>query len=390
VTRIDPLTPPTADLAKPLEGRLPEASVVANRLSAIVESSDDAIVSKDLNGTVTSWNPAAERIFGYTADEMVGRPIITIIPPELHNEETRILATIARGERIEHYETVRVSKSGERIDISLTISPVKDENGRIVGAAKIARDITQRKKAERALRTSERLASVGRLAATVAHEINNPLEAVTNLIYLAKHADAVEQVREYLAAAEQELDRISHLTKQTLGFYRETKGVSAVRVGAIARALLPVFSARARNKGVEISTDIQHDPEINAVPGEIRQLLANLLSNSLDAVDRGGHIRVRVSAVPTTVRRGVRLTVADNGRGIPADARARLFEPFFTTKREIGTGLGLWVCHSIVEKHGGAIRVRSVTAGPRRGTTFSIFLRADAQHVADATLARAV
>jgi len=147
-----------------LEGAL----VASQRLAAIVESSDDAIVSKDLNGVVTSWNPAAERMFGYSAKEMIGRSIRTIIPPELQDDEDRILASLARGERIEHFETVRVAKSGERIDVSLTISPVKDETGRIVGAAKIARDITERKKTERALRTTERLAAVGRLAATVA------------------------------------------------------------------------------------------------------------------------------------------------------------------------------------------------------------------------------
>jgi len=323
---------------------------------------------------------------------MIGRPITTIIPPELHEDETRILQTIARGERIDHFETERLAKSGERLDISLTISPVRDEKGRIVGAAKIARDITQRKRAERALRTSERLASVGRLAATVAHEINNPLEAVTNLIYLAKHGAVLKEIREYLAAAEQELDRISQLTKQTLGFYRETRGASAVRVGAIASALLPVFSARARNKGVQIITDIQHDPEIYAVPGEVRQLLANLVSNSLDAVDRGGHIRVRVSAAPASNARGpgVRLTVADDGPGIAEEIRLKLFEPFFTTKKEIGTGLGLWVCHSIVEKHGGTIRLRSATSGPRQGTVFSVFLPATAGQAAEVSLGRAV
>lgn len=186
------------------------AQEASQRLAAIVESSDDAIISKDLNGIMTSWNPAAEKMFGYAADEMIGRPITTIIPPELQDDERRILETIARGQRIEHFETVRLAKSRRQIEVSLTISLVKDEAGRIVGAAKIARDITQQKKAERVLRTSERIASVGRLAATVAHEINNPLEAVTNLVYLAKEGAVREDVRSYLAGAEEELDRISH------------------------------------------------------------------------------------------------------------------------------------------------------------------------------------
>jgi signal transduction histidine kinase len=292
------------------------------------------------------------------------------------------LATIARGERIEHFETVRLTKSGGRIEVSLTVSPLKDESGRIVGAAKIARDITQRRKAEHALNTAERLASVGRLAATIAHEINNPLEALTNLIYLAKSASAEEEVREYLTGAEEELERVSHLTRQTLGFYRETKGASKVRVGTLVTPLLAVFGSRTRNKGIEIYPEIKEDPEIRAVPGEIRQLVANLLGNSIDAVEGGGLIRVRVSAATEwleTRREGVRITVADTGVGIPREFRAQLFEPFFTTKKEVGTGLGLWVCKSIVEKHHGTIRLKSSTQQGKSWTVFSVFLPLDAE-----------
>lgn len=354
----------------------------AQRLAAIVESSDDAIVGKDLKGIVTSWNAGAERMFGYTAAEMIGQPITTIIPPELQSDETRILATIARGERIEHFETVRLKKSGEPLEISLTISPVRDKSGTIIGAAKIARDITQRKKVEQALRTTERLASVGRLAATVAHEINNPLEAVINLIYLARNAQERDQSLNYLDMAEQELERISHLTKQTLGFYRETKGATGVRVGALVDSLLSIFVPRMRNRSVRLTTEIVDDVEIRAIPGEIRQVVANLLSNSIDALDSGGEIRVRVSAGmqwSDTPRRGVRLTVADNGGGIPADIRTQLFEPFFTTKKDVGTGLGLWICKSIVENHQGSIQVRSSTTPGQSGTVFSVFLPEAAQ-----------
>jgi PAS domain S-box-containing protein len=357
--------------------RRKEALVAQARLAAIVESSDDAIVSKDLRGIVTSWNPAAERIFGYTADEMIGRSILKIIPPELQNDEARILDTIARGDRIDHFETVRRTKSGERIEVSLTISPVRDETGKIVGAAKIARDITQRKRAENALRVTERLAAVGRLAATIAHEINNPLEAVTNLIFLARERAANDEVREFLAAAEDELDRVSHLTKQTLGFYRETRGASAIQVGSLVHPLIAVFSTRTRNKAIDVQPEIRQDPEIHAVPGEIRQLIANLLSNSIDAVESGGRIRIRVSAASDWTNGhtpGVRLTVADTGPGIPRDLREKLFEPFFTTKKDVGTGLGLWVCKSIVEKHHGRIQVKSSTRPGKSWTVFSVFL----------------
>jgi len=352
------------------------AEEARRRLAAIVESSDDAIVGKDLNGIVMSWNPGAERIFGYSANEMIGRPITTIIPLELREDEQRILETIGRGERVEHFETVRLTKSGERIDVSLTVSPVKDDAGKVIGAAKTARDITQQKKTEQALRMTERLASVGRMAATVAHEINNPLEAVTNLVYLAKGSAARDDVREYLNTIEEELNRISHITKQTLGFYRETIAPSAVRVGEMLNPVISLLSMRLRNKGIEIQPEIRQDPEIYAVAGEIRQLIANLLNNSIDAVDSGGLIRIRIDAnrLIGHIPNGIRITIADSGQGIPPFARSKLFEPFFTTKKDVGTGLGLWVCTNIVQRHHGSIRVKSSAIPGRSWTVFSVFL----------------
>jgi PAS domain S-box-containing protein len=377
---------------KRADERFQNALIGSQRLAAIVESSDDAIVSKDLKGVVSSWNPGAERMFGYTTEEMVGQPITTIIPPELHDDEQRILSIIARGERIDHFETVRLKKNGERIEVSLTVSPVKDEIGNIVGAAKIARDVTERKKAERALRTTERLASVGRLAATVAHEINNPLEAVTNLIYLAKQSTGLPEVQKYLTHAEEELDRVSQLTRQTLGFYRETKAASAMKVGSTIMPLISVFGSRMRRRGIEIHPEIKQDREIYAVPGEIRQLVANLVSNSVDAVADGGRIRIRVSGATEWNghgRQGVRLTIADSGPGIPVGLRSQLFEPFFTTKKEVGTGLGLWVCKGIVEKHHGSIRVKSSTIPGNSWTAFSVFLPLGAEAEAEDNLSAA-
>jgi PAS domain S-box-containing protein len=361
-----------------------KAQEARQRFAAIVESSDDAIISKDLNGIVTSWNAGAEKMFGYTEEEMIGRPITTIIPGELYEDENRILATIAHGERIEHFETVRLRKNGKRLEVSLTVSPVKDQAGRIVGAATIARDITETKKAERSLRTAEKLASVGRLAATVAHEINNPLEAITNLIYLAKSSDSQSSARKYLSAAEEELDRIFHISKQTLGFYREPKGATAVRLSTIVTSLLSLFASRTRNKNIQICPEIKGDTEVLAVPEEIRQVVANLLSNSIDAVQVGGRIRIRVSAASEwneNRTKGARLTVADNGAGISPDVRAGLFEPFVTSDKEVGTGLGLWISKSIVEAHGGSIRVRSSAKPGKSWTVFSVFLPARARPV---------
>jgi PAS domain S-box-containing protein len=353
------------------------AEEASQRLVAIVESSDDAIISKDLYGIVTSWNPSAERMFGYTAQEMIGRPITTIIPPELHDDETRILATIARGERIEHFETVRVRKNGERVDVSLTVSPLRDPLGRIFGAAKIARDITERKKAERTLLTTERLAAVGRLAATIAHEINNPLEAVTNLVFLAKMANPPSEVLAFLTAAEEQLICVSHLTRQALGFYRESSGTRRMWPSEIINSVISVFAARARNRGIELKTEIDDSREIYAVPGEIRQVLANLVSNSIDAMHGPGRIRIRVSSTSrwsTGHESGIRITVADTGSGISEETRRHVFEPFFTTKRDVGTGLGLWVCKSIVDNHHGTIQIHSSATPENSWTAVSVFL----------------
>src|SRR5258707_670061 len=177
---------PFKDTDRAPTGEPTEAEQAQLRLAAIVESPGDAIASKDLNGTITSWNRSAEKLFGYKAEEIIGKPVTLIIPPELHRDEFTILSKIRRGEKIEHFETIRLHKNGEKVEVSLTISPVKDENGKVIGAAKIIRNITENNKIERALRTTEKLAAAGRMAATVAHEINNPLEAVTNLVYLAK------------------------------------------------------------------------------------------------------------------------------------------------------------------------------------------------------------
>jgi PAS domain S-box-containing protein len=357
------------------------AEEARRRLAAIVESSDDAIVSKDLHGIVTSWNEQAERLFGYKEEEMIGRSILTVIPPEMHGDEELILGKIRAGQKIEHFETVRVAKSGERVDVSLSISPVRDEHGNIIGAAKIARDIREKKKIERALRTTEKLAAAGRLAATVAHEINNPLEAITNLLYLARTTTDREAICSLLAQADEELKRVALVSKQTLGFYRERNGVKPLRLGGIIESLVFVFQTKARGKSIQIRSEARQDPEINAIESELRQVIANLLNNSLDASSGGGTIRIRVSSGRSwdgTSRRGARITVADSGRGINREDRAKLFEPFFTANKDVGTGLGLWVTRGIVSRHGGTIRFRSSTRPGQSGTVFTVFLPADA------------
>ena len=226
---------------------------------------------------------------------------------------------------------------------------------------------------------SEKLATVGRLAATVAHEVNNPLEAIANLLYLAEHNPSLDEAaREHLRMAEAEVTHAAHIVKQTLGFSKGGAVVSRFSPGDVLTSVLALLESKLRNKDVVCEKEFSGHVEICGVESEIRQILWNLLINSLDAVPTGGRIRLRVSAS----RRnggvdGVRVTVGDNGGGISAEQMSRLFEPFFTTK-ETGNGLGLWITNEIVKKHGGSIRVRSRKGGERTGTAFSIFLPTEA------------
>jgi len=353
----------------------------ALRLAAIVESSDDAIASKDLNGIVTTWNRSAEKMFGYRAEEIIGKPITLIIPEELQQDETVILSKIRRGEKIEHFETVRLRKDGQRIDVSVTISPMKDDYGNVIGAAKIVRDITEKKKIDRALRITEKLAAAGRLAATIAHEVNNPLEAVTNLVYLAKvDAHKPERVEEYLGMAGRELDRVAHITRQTLGFYRDPSLPARMSVTHLLDDLLSVYERRFESRKISVVKQYDGAIEITALSGELRQAFSNLISNSIDAMPGGGKLVIRARQTHAWNRAhqpGVRITILDTGSGIEPRHRKNLFQPFFTTKQDVGTGLGLWITRNIAEIHGGTIRVKSKTSPKEHGTAFSIFLPLD-------------
>lgn len=347
-----------------------------NILAAIVDSSDDAIISKDLNGHITSWNLSAERLFGYRPDEIIGQSIMLLIPPELQHDETHILAKIKAGERIDHFQTVRIKKNGERMEVSLTISPVKDERGVIVGAAKILRDITKQRKLEAIVRTSERLASVGRLAATVAHEINNPLEAVTNYVYLAKQQpDLPPKIKQYLDSADTALARVAHIAQQTLGFYRENFQPTKLVVSDIIDDVLAIYERKFKYKRLNIDRRFDPGLTISGFEGEMKQMLSNLITNAVDACRDGGKIIIAARAtqqLPSN-RRGICITVADNGAGISNQDKLNLFTPFFTTKKNLGTGLGLWITKELLEKRGGRIRFRSRDSSPS-GTVVSLYI----------------
>jgi PAS domain S-box-containing protein len=256
--------------------------------------------------------------------------------------------------------------------------PLFNAAGEIVEWFGAASDVTVRKQSEQALLRSEKLATLGRMAATIAHEINNPLEAVTNLLFLSQlSGELPAAAKEYLRMAEVELRRIAHITRQSLGFYRESNAPSVTSLTALMDSAVELLKNKIDEKQIAIQRDWRSRPEILAVAGELRQVFSNLLANSIDAIDANGAIKVRISAHGSE-RKGVsphvRITVSDRGKGIGSATRPHIFEPFFTTKGSVGTGLGLWVTKQIVDKHGGAIRVRSCCEGARRGTTVSVVI----------------
>jgi PAS domain S-box-containing protein len=252
----------------------------------------------------------------------------------------------------------------------------------ITGMIGTAQDITQRKLSEASLRQSEKLAATGRLAATIAHEINNPLEAVTNLIYLCKTDPNVPgPVRHLLETADHELGRVAHIAQQTLGFYRDTTRPTDIDLNVLLEGVVDLFSRSMQSQNILCELQLEPGLHIYGLQGEIRQVFSNLLVNAIDASPSGSCIRIRAHRARTAASEGVTVLMADEGSGVPLSIRKRLFSPFFTTKESVGTGLGLWVTRGIVEKQGGSITFRSSTKPPS-GTVFRVFLKAHMESAA--------
>ena len=345
------------------------------RLAAVVESADDAIISKDLNGIIRSWNDGARRMFGYSAEEMIGQPILRIIPLELHYEEAAILARLREGERVDHFETRRTRKDGSTIELSVTISPIRDGSGRVIGASKIARDISDRRRIERLLVQSEKIAATGRMAAAVAHEINNPLEAVMNLIFLARqNSPPTGKAYQHLKMAEEELERVSHIARQTLGYYRDAGLPTEVFLHELIENVLTIYRSKLLAYGISLDTQFNDLQKVMVSRGEFIQIFSNLIANALDAMPNGGLLQVSIRTLISSAGDGIQVVIRDTGSGIRSDHLGRIFEPFFTTKGDLGTGIGLWVTKQLVEKRGGQISVASNTEPGKSGTVVSLFV----------------
>ena len=358
-------------------------------LAAIVDSTDDAIVSKTLDGIVTSWNPGASSLFGYQPAEIVGKPITTIIPPELHSEEVEILARLRRGERVDHYETVRVAKDGRRIDISLTISPIRGEDGTIIGASKIARDVTQRKRTERLLREADQ--QKDEFLATLAHELRNPLAPICAAAELLKNAKSLApELRAATAILERQSRHMTHLVDDLLDISRITSGrirlqQETVELGELVKAVIETHRQSAETARHQVSLSFAGAPiHVNGDRVRLTQIVSNILHNAIKYTPPGGRIEI---ALRTQGQDAV-VSIRDNGMGIPAEKLDHIFEPFaqLATSYEHGDGglgIGLTLTRKLVELHGGRIEARS--AGRGMGTEFVIHLAAIA--AAPATLA---
>ena len=373
------------------------------RLAAIVESSDDAIVSKTLEGVVTSWNRGAERIFGYAAHEMVGRPIQVLFPPDRLDEEPRILARLHRGERVDHFETVRVTKDGRLVEVSVTISPVRDASGRIVGASKIARDITAQKQAERDLRAARDAADAARRDAEAAreaaeaanrakdhflsvlsHELRTPLSPVLAAVSLIESSPDLpaDELRGHIGMIRRNVETEARLVDDLLDITRISRGkvrlhFEVVDAHAAVRNVVAMLQRDIDAKGLEVTLALRaKDHHVWADPGRFQQILLKLLSNAVKFTPENGAVAVR-TANENGQGHGLKIDITDTGVGIEPDVLPRLFQVFEQGERTVtrkfgGLGLGLSIVRSLVELHGGSVTVSS--GGTNRGATFAFRL----------------
>jgi PAS domain S-box-containing protein len=355
------------------------------QLASIVDSSDDAIIGKDLDGRITAWNRGAERIYGYAAEEMIGKNVSLLAPRDRPDEIPKILERIRRGESVEHFDSVRIAKDGRRLDVSISVSPIREAGGRVIGASAIARDITAQKRAEEHLRQAQKMEAIGRLAGGMAHDFNNILGIINACTELLRtRVDSKSDIGQYVTNMRKAVDRGASLTRQLLAFSR--KNVVQPQVLDLNERLKDVTKLLRPLMGEDVEIVISPRTEaaiVEADPGQLDQVVLNLAVNARDAMPNGGKFILETSKVktdeifgqmnkPLSVGNYVMLAVSDTGVGMDPGTVSRIFEPFFTTK-EVGkgTGLGLAMVYGIVQQAGGHIWVYSE---PRRGTTFKIYL----------------
>jgi PAS domain S-box-containing protein len=352
----------------------------AFRLAAIVDSSDDAIVSKDLNGIVRTWNRAAERIFGYKPEEIIGRPITTIIPVERHAEEDLVLSRIRAGKSVDHFETIRQRKDGTLIEISVTVSPIRTADGTVIGASKIVRDITPQRQLARAAEEANRVKD--EFLAMLSHELRTPLNAVigyTQMLRAGHYGDDTGRREHVIDVIERNAKLLSQLVSDVLdvsgivtGKVRLTLGPCDLR--GVVDAAVDVVRPSAEAKGIALQVHTSDEPlQVRCDGDRMQQVFWNLLSNAVKFTPAGGRVAVDVSAAGASAV----VTVCDTGVGIRAETLPFVFQRFWqgeTPHNRQGLGLGLALAKHFVELHGGTISVES--AGEGQGATFTVGLPA--------------
>ncbi len=365
------------------------AERVRSELASVVESSNDAIVGLTLDGIIVSWNTGAERIYGYGPEEVLGQPLFLLVPPEKIDELAQMLASIKRGRGVANFETIRIRKDRKRINVSITESPIRHEQGRVTGISSIARDITENKRLEEQLLQSQKMEAVGRLAGGVAHDFNNILTAILGYSdLLLQQIEPGHPMFKHLSGIRQSGELAATLTHQLLAFSRRQP--LQLKIFNINDAVTDIQKMLRRLIGEDVHIATVLAPAlglIKADPGQLQQVLLNLAVNARDAMPNGGVITFQTSNISVAtddlyhtneLAAGdyVKLTVSDTGTGMGEEVRKHIFEPFFTTKEKgKGTGLGLATCYGIVKQCAGHIVVESQ---PGQGTTFQIYLpRAD-------------
>ncbi|HLH07443.1 MAG TPA: CHASE3 domain-containing protein [Terriglobales bacterium] len=363
------------------ENRAEETESSRRWLATILGSITDGVIATEADGSVSFMNEVARRITGWTLEEAAGIPLSQVL--KIVNEVTRepmkdfpagkgSINPIAYSERL-----LLLRRDGIEVAINQSSAPLIDENGQTTGMVVVLRDLTEQRRSEAVLRSTDKLASMGRLAASVAHEIHNPLDAIANLLYLLDHSKQLDEAsREHVRLASEELNRVTNISEQMLTFSRESRVPVPVKIRDLLDNVLVLYQARLHASEVRLEKRYEDVLEVRAFPGELRQVFSNLIGNALDAMGPTGilTIHVRPSCDWYNMgRRGVRVTIADTGAGISEADRQHISEAFYTTKGEKGTGLGLWVSAGIVQKYGGLLRFRSRT-GEHHGTVFQVFL----------------
>lgn len=343
----------------------------------ILESSIDCVKVLDLEGRLEYMNPAGQKALEI---EDMG-PVLGSRWVEFWAKKDRPRAeaavVAARIGGVGSFVGDSSTVSGLQKTWDVKIAPALGDDGEVERSIAVSRDITELRLAQQAIIQAEKLGAAGRLAATVAHEINDPLEAVTNLIFLAKTTEGLpEGVRCDLDIADRELARVAQIAQQTLGFYKDNSKLRCVGVGEAVSDVITIYERKARHKRLTIEVKFDTDLKVFAKQGELKQSLSNLFTNAIDASKAGGTIWLRAQAAKNRVsgrEDGVRITIADNGSGMPSEVQDKIFKPFFTTKQDIGTGIGLWVTKCLIEQQGGYMRFRS-RQGQHSGTVISFFL----------------